>query len=639
MSMYRQLWLAIIVSTLLALIGSLLGSTLNARVYLQEQLQMKNVDNAVALALSLSQTNSDILEVELSVAALFDSGHYESITVVDPFGKVIVERHAPAGEYDAPLWFVRLLPIKPVPGLARINSGWKQLGTVTIASHSRFAYRSLWRSVEKLIFIMAAAGLISGYLATLILRRLRVPLDAVIHQAQAITERRFVTITEPKVPELRQLASAMNFTVERLKSMFEEEAKRLEAVRHDANSDPLTGLANRNYLMARLKGTSEGEDAAGGTLILVRVADLTGINRRLGRGAADELLNRFAHAISASAEMQPDALASRMNGADFALLLTDPARAKLLADQLLQTLIQESASFVENGATAFIGIGSFTRGADVGGVLSQVDGALASAEADGINAVREVITNADEDNPKSADDWSKLIVRALDQRWVRLVSFPVTDYSGQLIHRECPLRLMSDEQGEWMPAGRFLPIAERLKLTPRLDLTAIALGLEQLSETPTLPGLAINLSASSLHDITFRKELRALLLHHHVATQRLWLEVAETGAFKHFDSFRSFCKDLTDCGCRIGLEHFGRQFSQIGLLHDLGLNYLKVDASFVRGLESNIGNQAFLKGLSGIAHSIGLQVFAEGVISNAEFDMLKQLGFDGATGPAIKDAS
>jgi EAL domain-containing protein (putative c-di-GMP-specific phosphodiesterase class I) len=88
-------------------------------------------------------------------------------------------------------------------------------------------------------------------------------------------------------------------------------------------------------------------------------------------------------------------------------------------------------------------------------------------------------------------------------------------------------------------------------------------------------------------------------------------------------------------GCRVGLDHFGHQFSQIGLLHDLGLDFLKVDASFIRGLDGNPGNAAFLKGLSGIAHSIGLQVLAEGVATQEELRALGSLGFDGATGPAI----
>jgi EAL domain-containing protein (putative c-di-GMP-specific phosphodiesterase class I) len=216
------------------------------------------------------------------------------------------------------------------------------------------------------------------------------------------------------------------------------------------------------------------------------------------------------------------------------------------------------------------------------------------------------------------------------------VSFPVLALDGTLVHRECPLRLMFDERGDWQPAGKFLPVAERLKLTPQLDLAAVSLGLDELEAKPQLPGLAINLSASSLQLPDFRAQLQKLLKHRS-GTQRLWLEVSESGALAHFDAFKALCAYLRGVGCKLGLEHFGRQFSEIGRLHDLGLDYLKVDGSFVRGLEGNTGNQAFLKGLSTIAHSIGLKVIAEGVTSAADLAALTGVGFDGATGPAVND--
>jgi methyl-accepting chemotaxis protein len=243
--MYRQLWLAIIVSMLLALAGSLFASLLSARAYFEQQLSMKNADNAAALALSLSQQTPDAVTVELVVAALFDSGHYESIYIHDHNGKLLIRRVAAATDPGTPDWFVRRLPIDADPGQAQITSGWSQFGSVTLLSHSRFAYQALWTSTQKMIAALTLASFIGGYLGGLILRRLRRPLQAVIDQAEAITNRRFVTIAEPDVPELRQLASAMNATVIRLKAMFEEEATRLETVRHEANVDSLTGLANR----------------------------------------------------------------------------------------------------------------------------------------------------------------------------------------------------------------------------------------------------------------------------------------------------------------------------------------------------------------------------------------------------------
>jgi hypothetical protein len=171
MSMYRQLWLAVIISTLLALAGSLLASTLSARSYLSQQLTLKNADNATTLALALSQKKPDAVEIELAATALFDSGHYELVRVVDPEGKIMVERVAPHGEYDAPAWFVQRFPIIAKPGEAQISSGWHQVGTVQLVSHSRFAYRALWDGMLEMIAALSLAGLVGGYLGSLVLRR------------------------------------------------------------------------------------------------------------------------------------------------------------------------------------------------------------------------------------------------------------------------------------------------------------------------------------------------------------------------------------------------------------------------------------------------------------------------------------
>ena len=636
MSMYRQIWLSLILTMLFSLAGGLLASTLSARSYLEDQLRMKNEDNAASLALSLSQRHADAMEIQVTVTALFDNGHYDLIRVTDPNGRDIVAKKSTLSSYDAPLWFVRSLPLVSEPGHAQINNGWNQVGSITLISSTRFAYKSLWESTLALVGALLFTSLFGGWLGTLVIRRLKKPLNAVIDQARAITERHFITTPESNVPELRQLTSAMNSTVLLVKKMFADEALRLEQVRLEANSDPLTKLANRNYFMAQLQAILEMEDSFSGTLVLIRIANLSDINKRLGRTETDNLLiavaatlNRFAHDI-------PNSLAARLNGADFGLLLP-LTESHPVADQVLDSLVGATSAYIQDGAVAFIGTGGFHYGLNLAHLMAQVDAALVGAEAQQVNCVRDAEGLAGEDAPRSNEQWLKLIYNAIENRETRLGSFPVTNFDQILIHNECPLRLKFSD--EWLPAGRFLPVAERLGMSSTLDTTAITLGIEELNMNRQIVGLAINVSARSLEDVTFCEYIRNLLLANPKASRRLWIEFPEFGAYAHFAAFKEFRNQLQGTGCKLGLEHFGRQFSQIGQLQELKLDYLKVDASFIRDIANNDGNQVFLRGVIGIAHNIGMQIFAEGVTEQSEMTTLQTLGFDGATGPGVKIAS
>jgi EAL domain-containing protein (putative c-di-GMP-specific phosphodiesterase class I) len=118
--------------------------------------------------------------------------------------------------------------------------------------------------------------------------------------------------------------------------------------------------------------------------------------------------------------------------------------------------------------------------------------------------------------------------------------------------------------------------------------------------------------------------------------KRLLFEVPEYGVFRQFDAFRDLARNLKQLGCRVGVEYFGQRFAESDKLADLGLDYIKVHPSYIRGLSDNPGNQEFLKGLCKLAHSIGITVLALGVQDRADLPLLASLGFDGATGPGIQ---
>ena len=634
MSLFRQLWLAVIVSTLIAFVGSFAVSMMTARQYLEEQLAIKNNDNAASLALSMSQMDKDPVTLELQVAALFDSGQYARIQVRDPEGMTLIEKTSPAVSDDVPAWFARLFPIASRPGSAQISTGWTQFGTVELVSHNRFAYRELWQGGWRLLMWFSLGGVLAGFLGMQILRRIKRPLDAVVGQARAISDRRFIRIEEPATPELKSLARAMNVMVGRVKAMFEEEASRLEQVRREATLDPLTGLANRAYFMNRLAIALNDEDApTRGSLIMLRLADLAGINRCAGRETADEVLRRTGAALRELAEKNPGAEAARLNGADFTLLLPgqndpQPACQQLLA--ALQSLV--AAHLLPENAIGHLGSSVYQHNEPVPQLLARVDAALAAAELQGPLAAQHVAEQS-HCSASTQADWRSILTDALKDQRLRLVEFPVADSNGLLLHLECPLRLQAEESGDWINAGSFMPVASRLSMTSELDLAAVKLALDRLASG--LPAVAVNLAGASLIVPDFTPRLLSLLQQRRELAGKLWLEVAESGAFQYFDAFLAFSLALRPLGCRLGIEHFGRQFSQIGRLHDIGLDYLKVDGSFIRNIHGDNGNQAFLKGLCNIAHGIGLTVIAEGVNSAEELATLPALGFDGATGPAV----
>ncbi len=635
MSLLRQLWLAVISMMLIIFIGSFLVSVLTARVYLEQQLSIKNLDNANALALTLSQLpDKDPTAIELLVSAQFDTGHYQEIRLADPSHLVIVERKHAGDALGAPAWFARVFPIRTTPGIAQVQDGWRQLGTLTVSSHSRYAYRELWRGALQLLGWLLAAGLFAGVIGTFLLRMIVRPLNQVVGQAQAISERRFTTLSEPRTPELKSVVRAMNQMVARLKQMFAEEAERLDHLQREINHDSVTGLPNRDAFMNLLQATLASEDAAPlGVLLFVRMADLGEINRQAGHGKADLLLQQVDTLLNAHCAQHTGHIAARLNGTDFALLAPDAIAIADMAEKIVALLSQQLASDWPTVKDHFhVGAVRYHRSDDIVALLATADQALATAESKGPNGWHAA-DEGEEPLAHSADAWRNLLTTAITEKRLKLALFPVRTTSGQSLHQESMVRLQTTLDGPWLVAGDFIPMAARLKLSSTLDFEVIRLALDTLQSVPG--DLAVHLSTDTIADWGFHNRLSSLLNQHPDLCARLWIEVSEYGAFRQLEAFRDLARTLKAMRCRVGIEHAGHRLSDLAQLADLGLDYLKVDSSLVRAIDQHTGNQELLKGLCKMARTFGITVIAEGVQTEGELALLPQLGFDAATGPAV----
>lgn len=632
MSLIKQLWIAIAIVTLLALGGSIVVSTLSARHYLEQQLHVKNLDNATSLALSLSQMPKDPVTVELQVAAQFDAGHYRLIRLSAPDGQIIVERVFDGDTTGAPAWFARLVPLAPAPGIAQVQDGWRQFGTLMVESHSRYAYAALWDATLGLLGWFAVGGVLTGLLGTLIIRAITRPLLGLVEQAEAIGGRRFVTTPEPGTTEFRSVVRAMNALSARIRAMLAEESSRLEQLRRQTQHDELTGLANRGHFMHLFEAALAREDAlAEGSVLLARVANLASLNQRLGREETDGLLRTLARTLEACGAREGNCEAGRTNASDLVLLVSGSGATGPLAERVTAALREAAAKHpAAADIRLVVAATAYTSGELRPTVLARLDGALSAAEQADTDMPCVAPGNA---IPLHTDlaGWRAELEAALTTPGVQLGHYPVVDRRGASLHHEAPARLLLG--GEWRSAGFFMPWVARVGMQAHLDLAVAEAAAREIA-LRKMP-LGINIAAESLCDAGFRDKLRALLQRQPDEAKQLWLDLPEAAALHHPADFRALCVLLRPLGCKLGIEHVGTRFGQLRDLHELGLDYLKIDASVIRDIDQETGNQNFLRGLCLIAHSIGLMTIAEGVSSQSELAALVEIGLDAATGSAV----
>jgi EAL domain-containing protein (putative c-di-GMP-specific phosphodiesterase class I)/GGDEF domain-containing protein len=637
MSLIKQLWMAIIILMSLAFSASFIVNTVTSRHYLAQQLENKNIDNAVSLALSISQMPKDSVAIELMLAAQFDNGHYQYIRLIDPNGQLLSEKTNPDSTVKVPQWFMKLLNIQVPAGVAQIQDGWKQYGTLSLATDPRFAYQELWEGTLMMLFWTIAIGVGCGIVGSLILKVILNPLKQMAEMAQAIANKNFVTIKEPRTLELKSLARTMNQLSARIKEMFFDQAQLLEELRLEANYEPVSGLMNRRYFNSRVSTYIANEETfSSGVLVITRISNLADINIIIGNTQTDALIKRIGVALNALCKENPALVAGRLTGAIFAIFSIKPTDQETLCG-LIKTATLQAANLADGQLALALHSSSteVNKSDQLEGLKKLISVIRSKTSPQEVDIMKLINFNDMEKYEDSTEiQWRKMLTTAIAERRIRLAAFPVKTTLNQLVHQESPVRLQLETNGAWRTAAEFIPWAIELDLITSIDDLVIDLAIHSLQSGSAPVGL--NISTRGMCNPAYIQRLSALLQAQPPAVRHnLWLEVPEIGVFSHLKDFKLFCNTLKPLGCKIGIKHVGSQIAHLGELHDLHLDYIKIDASIIRGIDHNTGNKAFLKGICLIAHSISLMTIAEGVQTELEMGALPELGIDAMTGPAI----
>jgi diguanylate cyclase (GGDEF)-like protein len=444
--------------------------------------------------------------------------------------------------------------------------------------------------------------------------------------------------TAPLPPELQPLADGIQALVARQQALYTVQAEQLEALRRQAHSDPLTGLANRRHFMAMLDALlGSGETPAEAGLLLLRLRDLQGLNRRVGHAAADRALLAVAESLQAYPDRISRCVAGRLNGADFALLLPVGGMAQETSTALIQA-VRLPLLAIDPQTRLFAGAVELDRPMTAQQALALADAALARAEA-GLNPPPSVPTAdlppLDAGLPQGESSWQRRISRALAQGRVALAAYPVRTPDGRQLHLDCPLRVQLQAGGPMEPASRWLSLATRSRLCAEVDEKAVALALAAIAQDGQ--ARCINVAAQSVGSVEFVAAVARRLEQAPEAACRLWIDLPEALALERPLLVREVSRRWRPLGAMLGLEHAGEGLARIPRLIDLGLDCVRIDSRFVHGISADGAADArrHLQGLVRLVQAVGLQVTAEGVRHAGDLDALWRLGFDAATGPAL----
>ncbi|WP_294948496.1 LapD/MoxY N-terminal periplasmic domain-containing protein [Sulfurivirga sp.] len=600
----------------------------STRAFLQNQLKTHAEDTATSLGVTLSHAvrPDDLAAMETFINAVFDRGYYLSITLTGPDGKVRYRRQNPLKIEGVPAWFIRLLNLHPEAGKAEIMSGWIPVGQITVVSHPGYAYEQLWESFVNLLILFAVLGGLFLALSLFYLHHLLAPLKKMVRQAQAIVQKHYVVQEPlPGATELRQVVSAINTMVLKLKDIFTREAEINARLQRMAYADPVTGLGNRAFFeMVLDSALADDTCPRPGALAIVHLHDLQTLNERHGYPQVNRLIQRLVKHMVERLNHLPETTLARLNGSDFAILASQTDPADLAA--VLQTLpelwahIKQDAQVDPSLSPMRIGVAYYLPDETRAEALTRANGALQQAETEGEALHR--LTPPDDSLPLEKV-WH--IEEALETGRLTLLGQPVQDGQNALHSLEV-LAQLRDGQGNPIAAREFTPLLQREGLEAQFDRLVVDKTLGLLGQHPELPLLSVNLTEAAVIDLDFQRWLLTRIREAR-PRQRIAFELPEALLHRHSDACAVLIQHLHQEGCRVGLDHFGRHLGDKRFLQLYKPDYLKLAPGFVEGVcRRDDKATSYLASLVEMAGSLDIDVIATAVEDTAVQQRYAELG-------------
>jgi len=491
-----------------------------------------------------------------------------------------------------------------------------------------------YRQLQVLLAIITVAGVLLFAAGTgLVAQRLTTPLRSLLAATQRLSRGEYDVPLEhtDRTDEIGNLARSFDH-------MRVDIGAQQTEIRRLAYWDRLTGLPNRErFRDAVVQAIAASADPAQPLAVLTLDLDrFKHVNDVLGYAFGDRLLQAVAERLSQQVR-SPDDMVARLGGNEFAILLqrADAAAAHEIAQRINQSFEQPLA-FEDQTVDLSAGIGFACWPGNAG----DADTLLSRSEIAMYAAKRKLSGALQYDaafDSSSAQTLSLLteLRHAVEHHELRLYLQPKVPLHGQPgLAAEALVRWQHPQRG-LVPPMQFIPFAEQTGFVRHLTLWMFE-EVARLLADPRTQGLplrvSVNLSTRDLLDPELSHRLAEILARHGVAASAFCLEITESAIMDDPQRAEAMLNRLSEQGFKLSIDDFGTGYSSLAYLKRLPVDELKIDKSFVMGMETGEDDAMIVRSTIDLAHNLGLTVVAEGVETAAIQDRLRALACDEAQG-------
>lgn len=542
----------------------------------------------------------------------------------------VIAKVSRAEKFDyVPQWFIDLIPLQMSEQKSEISDGWNTTAVIFVSANAGDAYAKLYDQAKGAVIYAVVAFSIAILFLVIFLQFILKPLKAIESLAESIAKGRFETIKKlPWTTELKNVSIAMNGMSDKIEGVIKKLNSNLQEMTKKLSEDDLTSLQLRQSFETDIKKMFI--DKSTGYIFMLKIGDLANYAKHHTNKEVENFLIKFADALKSVGN---NSTAYRFYGSEFAMIVqdVDEKEAKEIAKKLkiefdklaLDVSMQEVA---HAGGTPFNKIGT------IDGMLSSAIEAYEKAKLIGPN---EFFLKDEEDLARDMDEWKKLVFDIINNRKFEVgyigQAFGLSPETENTLLMEEAFTKATDYNGELIPIGTFISIAEQYDKVKDFDKAVVEKVIEHIKTNHCKHSISINLSLDSVFDIGFKNWLKETIMHNaHLASQ-LVFSVTAYGVTKDVEKFKYFIEAIHSTGAQIIIKRFETKFIPLDDIKDFNLDYIRLARDYTNGISKDSTKKGFVESMQELSKLLNIKLFAENVKDDKDFAIVKSLGLHGAS--------